>query len=182
MGSINNGVREYPVAELFLREVLQRLGRRFIALDGQQAAHVLTVMLARPGDADMLGTYFSPALLPTQFADMYKKVSVSCPRCPSPRQLPCPCRWVRPLTCARVSCGAQIVDNAAAFGPEATQRLLAQFDVSAWLADSASTATAISAFARLVLSICVRIGPLAVNDRQVPCGSHCRLPCAPSGR
>ena len=76
------------MAELFLREVLQRLGRRFIALDGQQAAHVLTVMLARPGDADMLGTYFSPALLPTQFADMYKKVSVSCPRCPSPRQLP----------------------------------------------------------------------------------------------
>ena len=63
------------MAELFLREVLQRLGRRFIALDGQQAAHVLTVMMARPGDADMLGTYFSPALLPTQFADMYKKVS-----------------------------------------------------------------------------------------------------------
>ena len=69
----------------------------------------------------------------------------------------------------RAWCGAKIVDNAATFGPEVTQRLLAQFDVSAWLADSASTATAISAFARLVLSICVRIGPLAVNDRQVRC-------------
>ena len=99
------------MAELFLREVLQRLGRRFIALDGQQAAHVLTVMLARPGDADMLGTYFSPALLPTQFADMYKKVSVSCPRCPSPRQLPAlpqplPAARVAP---ARVSCPVRVV-------------------------------------------------------------------------
>ena len=80
--SIDTGVREYPVAALFLRDVLERLGRHFIVVDGEQAVHLLTVMTARPTDADMLRPYFSPAQVPAQFTGMYSSVGAERARWP----------------------------------------------------------------------------------------------------
>ena len=71
--SLDRNVRAYPIAALFLRDALQRLGTAFIAGDGQQAMHLLTVIMAFPDDADLLRPYFTPAAAPGTFIASYKQ-------------------------------------------------------------------------------------------------------------
>ena len=71
--SLDASVRQYPVAELVWRDALERLGTRFIVRDGVQAGHLLTVMLERPTEAEVLRPYFAPSLAGPRFGDMFKQ-------------------------------------------------------------------------------------------------------------
>lgn len=71
--SLDRNVRAYPIAALFLRDALQRLGTAFIHGDGQQAMHLLTVIMAFPDDADLLRPFFTPAAMPRTFIASYKQ-------------------------------------------------------------------------------------------------------------